>query len=221
VIYLALIGVVAGIPIVIFCLLVYMWWSGRLYMDQMFIRRFGTLYENYRFSPNSIGTLLWELVVLSRRWLVILIALLLSYNRAQQYTGLALANVVFIAAHMAAEPFIDRRDNLAETLSLTVLTLITTVLATADSPLTTSVTTGLTVVVYITAVGLLLRLIPAYRRGLLRWRPRNPHKRRQTAFDEIVDPPAQPTVTGLDGVNPTAITAVPPLAEEKAASARL
>jgi hypothetical protein len=58
VIYTTLVGVVAGIPCIIVGLLTFMFVTGRLGRDPTFVRRFGTLYENYRHGP-EMQALLW------------------------------------------------------------------------------------------------------------------------------------------------------------------
>jgi len=67
---------------------------------------------------------------------VILVAIATNVTvRNSEYTWLSCTNIVFTLLHVIIQPFNTPRDNFNETISLTVLSLITTVLTTFSIPL--------------------------------------------------------------------------------------
>jgi hypothetical protein len=134
-----------------------------------------------------------DVVVLVRRALIIAVASLSTRDRSLRLTYLSVrccfsifavflfcswlvllsfscpvfaqvCNILLLLLHVASAPFLGNLDNLSETLTLTVLALLTIVLATAEAPLPDYYLIGLGILIFGTVAFFVVKMI--YSRSL-------------------------------------------------------
>lgn len=100
----------------------------------------------------------YEAYELTRRVILIAITAALSQDSANKYTYMAFCFILFLILHTYAHPYTEINDNKAESLSLAALLICTTFLIVAPSPMDTARADGLSLLVFIVAVALLMRI---------------------------------------------------------------
>jgi hypothetical protein len=118
-----LIVVVAGSPFILLGVLIRYHRQGRL-SDDMFALHFGVLYSSYR-----IRYFWYESLFMVRRTLIISIFVAFYDAPATRQIALCLASILILVLHITIRPFLFVRDNIAETVSLLVLGLVSAMAA--------------------------------------------------------------------------------------------
>jgi hypothetical protein len=106
----------------------------------------------------------WDVIILVRRAMIIAVASLSTADRGLRLTYLSVVNTLLLLLQVAAAPFQGDLDNLAETLTLTVLSLLTILLATVESPIPLAYIIGLAALIFATFAFFIVKII--YSRSL-------------------------------------------------------
>jgi len=114
----------------------------------------GILFESFQDSCYW-----WQCVILSRRWLIILIDTLLFINPPAKYMALTIFNFASLMFHMQLQPYRTMTDNRLETVSLTLLTLLSSILTAYPEAATASTYASATA---FDTIFLLLILAPSF-----------------------------------------------------------
>jgi len=141
--YAMLILVVFGMPVALLGFLLSYQYRGRLFKKKS-LSRYGILYEPYKQHRYW-----YELVVLLRRGLMILVTVVFINDQARQYVALSLTTLGSLMVHTALDPFGDGIENRMESASLAILTAVSTVLVSSTVPLASSTVIPLLCLLYI------------------------------------------------------------------------